>query len=205
MKRVIQILLVLVAIVLAYVLYRQFAIPMEFEKLRVQRNEDVANRLKDIRAAQRAYRQTHQQFTASMDSLILFVQRDSLTYERAIGSMDDSLALAQGRVSRESFNISVRDTVFSGRNLTDADIENFRYIPHSGNTPFLMDAGMLETGSGVVVPVFEVKAPFKTYLDVEGYHQQLVNLIDTRKTLEQYPGLKVGSMTAATNEAGNWE
>ena len=205
MKRVIQILLVLVAIALAYVLYRQFAIPLEFEKLRAQRSEEVVNRLKDIRSAQRAYRQAYQKFTPSMDSLILFVKDDSLVFERAIGSMDDSVALAQGRVTRESFKISVRDTVFSGRKLTNADIDNFRYVPNSDNAPFIMDAGTVETGSGVVVPVFEAKAPFKIFLDMDGYRQQLVNLIDQRKTLEQYPGLKVGSLTIANNEAGNWE
>lgn len=205
MKKVIQILLVLVIIFLAWMLWRQFAQPLEFEKLRAQRNSEVISRLKDIRAAQRAFRQAHQRFTPSMDSLILFVQNDSMTFERAIGSMDDSVALAEGRVSRVSFKIPVRDTIFAGRKLTNADIENFRYIPFSDNKEFLMDAGTLETGSGVVVPVFEAKAPFKDYLDAEGYHQQLVNLIDQSKTLDQYPGLRVGSMTAATNESGNWE
>jgi hypothetical protein len=68
-----------------------------------------------------------------------------------------------------------------------------------------MDAGTLETGSGVTIQVFEAKAPYKDFLDEAEYHQELVNLIDQRKTLNQYPGVKVGSLTEATNEAGNWE
>lgn len=205
MKKVIQFVLLLAIIGLGYMLYRQFATPMEFQNVQEQRKTEVVSRLKDIRSAQRAFRQAYQKFTPSMDSLIYFVKYDSMIYERMIGSADDSLAVAQGRVRREAFKVAVRDTVFSGRNLTDAQIDEFRFIPFSDNTPFIMDAGTLETGSGVVVQVFEAKAPYKTYLNIEGFEQELINLIDERKTLGRYPGIKVGSMTEATNEAGNWE
>jgi len=204
MKKVIQILLLVIIIGLAYLLYREFATPLEFQKIQTQREDDVKNRLRDIRSAQRAYRTAYQQFTPSMDSLIYFVQHDSLTYERAIGSADDSVAVARGLI-REEFKVAVRDTIFSGRHLTDADINNFRYIPNSGNQLFIMDAGTLETGSGVVVQVFEARAPYKAFLQIDGYDQELVNLIDQRKSLDRYPGLKVGSLTEATNESGNWE
>ena len=205
MKKLFQIALLAVALLLAYFLYREFATPTEFQNIQKQREETVVNRLKDIRLAQRAYRQAYQKFTPSIDSLILFVKNDSLVYERAVGSEDDSVAVARGQIIRERFKMAVRDTVFAQRNLTDNDIENFRYIPHSNGKLLLMDAGTLETGSGVVVQVFEAKAPYKDFLDMEGYEQQLVNLIDQRKSIDRYPGMKVGSLTEATNEAGNWE
>ncbi len=99
----------------------------------------------------------------------------------------------------------MRDTTFSGRHLTDNDIDQFRLIPYGDGKEILMDAGTLETGSGVTIQVFEAKAPYKDFLEIEGFHQELVNLIDQRKTLEKYPGIQVGSMTQATNETGNWE
>ncbi len=204
MKKVIQIVLVLVIVGLGYLLYREFATPVEFLSIQEQRREAVVNRMKDIRAAQRAYRTAYQRFTPSMDSLIAFVQHDSLVYERAVGSADDSLAVARGLI-REEFKMAVRDTIFSGRGLSDNDIEQFRFIPYSDGKKILMDAGTLETGSGVTIQVFEAKAPYKDFLEIEGYHQELVNLIDNQKTLEKYPGVQVGSMREATNEAGNWE
>ncbi len=204
MKKLIQIVLVLVIIGLAYLLYREFATPVEFSAIQSQREEAVVNRMKDIRAAQRAYRTAYQRFTPSMDSLIAFVMHDSLIYERAIGSADDSAAVARGLI-REQFKMAVRDTTFAGRNLTDNDIEQFRVIPYSDGKEIIMDAGTLETGSGVTIQVFEARAPYKDFLEIEGYHQELVNLIDNRKTLERYPGVQVGSMREATNEAGNWE
>ena len=65
-------------------------------------------------------------------------------------------------------------------------------------------AGIFTTESGVVVPVFEARAPFKLYLsDLDA--QELRNLVDDREQLDKYPGLKVGAMDQATNDAGNWE
>ena len=89
-------------------------------------------------------------------------------------------------------------------------IEQLRYIPYSaqanGGVPveFIMGAGEVEVGN-VKVPVFEAKAPYKTFLlDLE--EQLLINLIDEQKNvLYNYPGVKVGDLNQATNDAGNWE
>jgi hypothetical protein len=205
MKKVLQIVLLLLAVFLAWVLYRQFAKPVEFDRITKNRSEVVVQTMKDIRAAQRAYRQTHLRFTPSFDTLINFILHDSLTYQRAIGSADDSLAVAQGRVYRIDYKMAVKDTIFSGRGLNEQYFNDLRYIPFSDRKEILMDAGTLETTSGVVVQVFEAKAPYKDFLDSEEFHQELVNLIDEQKTLNRYPGVKVGSMTETTNEAGNWE
>ena len=36
-------------------------------------------------------------------------------------------------------------------------------------------------------------------------HQLIVNLCEERLDTDRYPGLKVGSVTAPNNNAGNWE
>ncbi|MCD7963794.1 MAG: hypothetical protein LUF90_09700 [Rikenellaceae bacterium] len=205
MKKVIQLILLLLTIVLCWVLYRQFASPMEFEKERKLRETVVVQRLKDIRSAQRAYKQVNGRFTSSFDTLINFVLHDSLTYQMSVGSMDDSLAVAQGLVRIVNFQMPVKDTIYSGRGFTERDIQEIRIIPFSGGQEFIMDAAEIETESSVVVQVFEAKAPYKTFLhDLD--RQELINLIDrTKNTLNRYPGLKVGSLTEANNEAGNWE
>lgn len=205
MKKIIQLVLLVAIVLLAWLLYRQFATPMEFQKMQSHREGVVIERLKDIRTAQRAFKQAYSRYTPSFDTLINFVLHDSMTYQRAIGSEDDSVAVARGLVRREIFKVAVKDTIYHGRGLTTQDIENLRFIPFSNGKQFLMDAGALETGSKVVVQVFEAKAPYKEFLDEEDYHQELVNLIDQRKTINRYPGIKVGSMTEATNDAGNWE
>ena len=67
-----------------------------------------------------------------------------------------------------------------------------------------MGAGELQTGSKVRVRVFEVKVPYDVLL--AGLDpQSVINYTEEREEITGYPGLKVGSLTEATNNAGNWE
>lgn len=204
MKKVIQIVLVLLIVFLGWVLYRQFASPIEFDKERKNREDVIIQRLKDIRSAQKAYRQSHGYYAYTFDSLLEYVLADSLTYQMAMGSEDDSVAVAQGLVYSVDFKVAVKDTIFSGRGMTERDIRELRKIPFSNGQEFIMGAGQVMTESRVVVQVFEAKAPYKAYL-ADQDEQLLINLIDQAKTMNRYPGLKVGSLTEATNDAGNWE
>lgn len=204
MKKVIQTILILLIIFLGWLLYRQFAGPMEFDRERKFREEAIVQRLKDVRSAQKAYRQAKGYYCDNFDTLISFVLNDSLTYLTAMGSADDSLAVAQGLYSVSEFKMAVKDTIYSGRGMTERDIREIRIIPYSGGKQFIMGAGELETESRVIVQVFEAKAPFKDFLE-DMDKQMLINLIDETKMLNRYPGVKVGSLTEATNDAGNWE
>lgn len=207
-KILLQVFLLAVIVALAWWIYSLFNTPLEFERVRKEREVQVVKRLEDVRTAQRAFRTKYMKFTPNFDSLIAFVEHDSLTFERAIGSEDDSLAVAQGRVHRQKFQVAVKDTIefFS----LGGDFNNLRYIPFSVEATgalqqFAMDTASIETESKVVVPVVEVFAKYPTFLgDLD--KQELINFRDYQvKTLNRADGLKVGSLTATTNEAGNWE
>ena len=200
MKRVIQIVLLIAAAGLAYVLYQQIMIPVKFNETQALREQAVIQRLKDIREAQRAYKSVYGKYTPSMDTLINFVKNDSMSYEIKMRSEDDSAAVAEGRVKTIKVKYAVIDTIFN-KNFKADDL---RYIPFSNGQEFIMAADTLVTASKVTIPVFEAKAPYKRYLS-DLNHQELVNLIDRTKSLNKYAGLKVGSITEATNDAGNWE
>ena len=204
-KAAIQIVLALVVIGLAFVVYRQLTIPLQFDKEVEKRSAAVIDRIKDIRSAERAYKQVYDKYCGNFDSLIAFVLTDWMVYERSFGSADDSVAVARGLVKSEQFKMAVIDTAFGTKKLTPAQVQQLRYIPYSADQEYILEAGALETESGVTVQVFECRAPFKAYLS-DLNHQELVNLIDEREnTFKDYPGIKVGSMTSATNDAGNWE
>ena len=91
--------------------------------------------------------------------------------------------------------------------MTRQDVENFRYIPGTGNkAQFIMEAGIITTESKVVIPVVECRAPYKAFLDTVAYRQEVINLIDEEQNnFNRYPGVKFGSMDSGNNEAGNWE
>jgi hypothetical protein len=199
MKRALQILLVVIIAALAYFVVESISHPIRFDNEKNKRYNATIERLKAIRTAQVAYRSQYGKFTGSFDTLIFFMKFDSFKLEKQIGSMDDSIAVAKGLVFRETIKISVRDSLLKG-----FPIDSIRYVPFAGKTQFELASGEIETGSKVKVKVFEAKVHNDIILN--GLDKQLIiNLNDLRKKLDRYPGLQVGSITEANNNAGNWE
>ncbi len=209
-KKISQIILAVIIIGLVYVIYDQISTPIKFDNELRQRKSAVIERIKDIRSAQRAYKIKYQRFTADFDTLADFILHDSLTMERKLVDEDDSVAMAQlkksGKKNVEKFEVAVIDTVFSPRRLNTQEVYDLRYVPYTDNrTQFIMEAGTVNAGN-VTVPVVEVRAPYKTFLDTINYRQEVINLIDDEvNNFNRYAGIKFGSMEAANNEAGNWE
>ena len=211
MKKLFQIILAVAIVGLVYVIYVQISTPIRFDKETKAKKAQVIDRIKDIRTAQRAFKSKYQHFTASFDSLSAFVLTDTLELERKIVDEDDSVAMAMlkksGKKNIEKFKIAVIDTIFAPKKVTRQDVENFRFIPGTGNkAQFIMEAGIITTESKVVIPVVECRAPYKAFLDTVAYRQEAINLIDEEQNnFNRYPGVKFGSMDSGNNEAGNWE
>lgn len=211
MKKLFQIILAVAIVGLVYVIYVQISTPIRFDKETKAKKAQVIDRIKDIRTAQRAFKSKYQHFTASFDSLSAFVLTDTLELESKIVDEDDSAAMAMlkksGKKNIEKFKIAVIDTIFAPKKVTRQDVENFRFIPGTGNkAQFIMEAGIITTESKVVIPVVECRAPYKAFLDTVAYRQEVINLIDEEQNnFNRYPGVKFGSMDSGNNEAGNWE
>lgn len=210
MRTVIQILLVVAAVVLTYLIYQSIQRPIQFEKAKDARYEATVAKLKDIRTAELAYKNVYGQFTGSWDTLINFVLHDSVRNVKAIGELTDSMieakitekkAIEMGLIIRDTIRESVLESLF-GKNY---DASSLKYVPVPGEpTEFHLAQTIITTGSGIKVPVFEAKAHNNVIL--RGLDEQLIiNLNDQRRTNEKYPGLKVGSITETNNNAGNWE
>lgn len=202
MKTVIKVVLLIAIIGLAYWLYRIPTATLEFEDAFASRQKEVVQRLKDIREAERAYKRNYNKYTGSFDTLIMFLKNDTLVYEKAMGSLDDSVAVAKGLVKTEKFKIAIKDTIFSGRNV---NFDDLRLVPFGEGTQFELGATVIKTESSVIVPVFEAKTPFYVFLTSLNADQEIINLVDRYTTMDKYPGLKVGSLTTPNNDAGNWE
>jgi len=201
MKKIFTFVILPIAIIgLAYAVWHSVQEPIQFEKLRTQRQNVGIQRLKDIRTLQVAFKSRYGKFTSNMDSLINFYNNGQIAIIRQIGSMDDSLAVAQKRVRRDSIKIFVKDTL-----LKRADFipDSLRTIPFSGGKLIIMKA-VVKSVSGVDVPLFEAEMPFDDILSGLN-HQLIVNLNAERSDSGRYPGLKVGSIDAPNNNAGNWE
>ncbi|WP_423127869.1 hypothetical protein [Gaoshiqia sp. Z1-71] len=210
MKTAIQIALIAIAILLGYLIFNSVQRPIEFEKAKKERYDATVQRLKEVRKAQMAYKDVNGKFTGDWDTLISFVKHESLPLVRKIGMLTDSMieagwteetAIKKGRIIRDTIRVNVLDTLF-GRSYP---IDQLKYVPVQDTiAEFHLGATVITTGSGVKVPIFEAKAHNNTILKNLD-NQLVINLNDKARTNGKYPGLKVGSLTEANNNAGNWE
>ncbi len=201
MKTVIQILLSVAVLLLGYLLIDSINQPIRFQQEQRVRYNRTIDRLKDIRAAQLAYRSVYGEFTGSFDTLIDFLRYDSFRVVRAIGFEDEDEDVASEEIIRDTIRVSVKDSLFRG----DYPLDSLRYVPFTGGREeFFLGAGEVMTGSGLAVKVFEAHVHNDVLL--AGLDRQLViNMNDERIRRDQFPGLRVGSLTETTNNAGNWE
>ena len=230
-KIIVEILLALAAVGCVYGIYRSIMKPVNFNKEKARRTEVAVQRLKDIRTLEVAFKGVNNRYTADIDSLINFYNTGKMDIIMQIGSQDDSLAWentkkytndkAFKKLSKQEQNakfmelyrkgeklvfsistpINVKDTLFNNR--PDFNIDSLKYIPFSGKQLVETDA-IVKTVSGVPVPLFEARMPWKALL--KGMDNQLrINLDAECKDQNKFEGLQVGSVTMPNNNAGNWE
>lgn len=225
-KKIVSVLLLFVIAGLVYVIVQSVMQPVNFNKQMEYRKGVGVQRMKDLRTLQEAYKSVYGKFSQSADSLADFYKNGQMEVLMQIGSNDDSVAVANTEKLKKSFRgkltpemmyklyqegqnlvfsisskINVRDTIF--KNRSDFNIDSLRYIPFSQGDTIQMDAIIKEV-SGVKVPLFEARMPYKSLL--KGLDNQLrINLDADRRTMNRYEGLQVGSISAPNNNAGNWE
>ena len=209
---------------LTYALVKSIMEPVEFNKHKDYRTDIAVQRLKDIRDLQVAYKNVNGRYSSTLDSLKLFYNEGKIKVVMQIGSKDDSLAMVNTtnlkkrnpRIKPEQMlelykqgqklvfeiqnEVPVKDTLFNTRE--DFNVDSLALIPFCGDSVIMEST--VKMVSGVKVPLFEASMPYKSLL--RGLNNQLrINLDSERNDQGRYPGLKVGSVTAPNNNAGNWE
>jgi len=226
LKIVLELLLLCGILALVYAIYSSIMKPVNFNKQKEKREAVGIQRLKDIRTLQVAYKSVNGKYVSTIDSLKTFYETGKMEVVMQVGSADDSLAWAHTekvkkanrKITPEKLlamyeagdknlvfsvvtKIPVKDTLFLRRD--DFCIDSLAFIPFSQGAPVEMDAEVRMV-SGVPVPLFEAKMPYKQLL--KGLDNQLrINLDSDRRDQNKYEGLQVGSLVAPNNNAGNWE
>ena len=93
-KILVEVLLLAAIAGLAYLLYSNIMQPVNFNKEKASRQAVAVQRLKDIRTLQVAHKSVTGKFNSSIDSLKQFYETGTMDIVMQIGSMDDSIAVA---------------------------------------------------------------------------------------------------------------
>ena len=211
MRKVIQVLFILVIIVLGYLIVESIMEPIRFNQEVEVREQATIDRLIDVRDAQKAYKDIYKRYTSSFDTLISFLDTGSFAVVKAIGEIPEEWldelgfekarerALADGVISRETSHIPVMDSLFG----VGYAIDSLRYAPYTEDINFAMESGAILTSSNLIVQVVEVSVQYDDLL--KGMDPQLiVNYKDERFKIIGFEGVKFGSMEEGTL-TGNWE
>lgn len=211
MKKVIQVVLIALIIVLAYLIVRSIMRPIEFQQEVTEREEAAIDKLKDIREAQKAYKDVYKRYTGSFDTLEMFLKSDSFTVIKAVGMVPEDWidevgleearerAVKEGIIIRETSMVSVLDSLF-GKGYA---VDSMKYVPYTRGVIFDIESNEIMTSSNLMVQVVEVSCLYDDLL--KGLDEQLViNYKDERIRLTGFPGIKFGSLEEGTL-TGNWE
>jgi len=146
-----QIALILIPlnIILAYFVYNSINSEVEFQAVAKVRIAENVQKLKDLRQVQIAYKKVNNTYANNFESLLDFLENDSMAIVKAIGETPDSLtdvqALELGIISRDTAYVLAKETVFdeaylSSRNEDFAlDLATLTNVPHS-NESYSVDA-----------------------------------------------------------------
>ncbi len=234
MKVVMRVLLALAIVLLAYISWRSIQGPIDFNAEVAKRDKAVIQRLVDIRTAQVALRAQTGAYTASFDTLINFVKDGKIATLIKSGDLTEA-QLEAGMTEEKAMQIIrsgneaaikaaglwdeaknapqlVRDSLYSPAvevlypNRNQFSIDSLKYVPFGRGAEFEMATDSLITASGYPIQVFEAKTPYSVYLgdlDKKLLDQKIQEVLD--RPGKKYPGMQVGSLEVANNNAGNWE
>lgn len=211
MKRVIQVLFILLILALGYLIIESIMEPIRFNRLVKEREKATVDRLKNIREAQKAYKDVHKRYTGSFDTLLQFLHTDSFSVVRAEGTIPEEWleefglekakekAIEEGVITREVTKVPVMDSLFG----VGYPVDSLKFVPYTDGIVFEMKSSKILTSSNLEVEVVEAYVKYSDLL--EGLDKQLiVNYIDERFIITGFEGIKFGSLEEGTL-TGNWE
>ncbi len=209
MRFVIQILLWLVIIFLAYLTFNAVYEPIQFNKIKEKRYAKVIENLKDIRASELAHKEVTGKFAGNWDSLVRFLDTAefAITQRRDTTYLDEEYKKTYGVdqyiesvvVDTLGF-VPVKDSLFKGEESRYRDMMN---IPIDGvDGQFDLEAGTIQKGESQI-PVFEVKVAKAKILNDQD--RVLVLQENEIQSVDDVNGryISVGSMSEV-NTSGNW-
>ena len=190
LRLVILVVLVLCSVGLAWLDYKSIADPVAFMEEKERRYEFVIQNLKDLREAEFAYKTKYRKYCKNMDTLMNFLQNDSLLLIKADGYVPDDyteeMAIDSGYYKKDTTLVAAAITVFDEDYLFthfgDFNLDSLQYIPFTNAVKFEVQAGLVNK-NGLDVHVFQVT-------DAQPFD---VNEV-----------LQVGSMSSPST-SGNWE
>ena len=211
MRFVIQILLWLVIIFLAYLTFNAVYEPVQFNKIKDKRYAKVVKNLKDIRNAELAHQEVIGKFQGDWDSLVKFIDTAefAITQRRDTTLLDEEYKKTYGvdqyieKVIVDTLDfVPVKDSLFKGNEERYRTMMN---VPIEGvDEKFELRAGTITKGDNKI-PVFEARIPKAVVLSDQD--RTLVLQENEVQSVDDINGryISVGSMTEVSTSGNGFD
>lgn len=197
MRLVINIILLLVAAVLAFLLYQSIEEPIAFDAEKQRRKEIVVEKLKIIRTAQEMYRDITGEFAPNFDTLAEVLTKGRFVRVAVVGDPDDPNFT--GKITYDTSYVNAIDSIRS----LGIDLAQLRYVPKFRDvdkvSEFLIGANEIEYQASSA-SVVEVGTTYGTFMGK--YADNKFSKYD--KSYKTTNMVKFGDLNKP-NLSGNWE
>jgi hypothetical protein len=196
MRLVFNVILLLIAAALAYMLYKSIEEPIAFDTEKERRKDIVVEKLETIRKAQEMYRDITGSFAPNFDTLVDVLTNGRFMRIAVIGDPDDPNFT--GEITYDTSYTAAIDSV----RALGMDLSTLRYVPtfsDTEQTQFMIAADTIEYQS-TTVAVVEVGTPWKDFMGKYGDPR----FAKYDQNFSPSKILKFGDLNKP-NLSGNWE
>ena len=194
MRILFNVLFLVLALVLGYLLYASIKEPIAFENFRSERKATLVSKLETIRQTQEMYRDITGEFAADFDTLSEVLTNENFKIIRVIGDPDDP------NFTGEITYDTILRPAFDSIKALDIDLKTLRYVPYTDNkVEFDIEADVVEYQS-TKVPVVQVGTPWKTFMGEYGDPR----FAQYDQKYKPNTAIKFGDLNKP-NLSGNWE
>ena len=191
MKKVFQLLLLVVIGLLVYWIYAQINTNVKAEDQIKEREGVVIEKAKVIRDLVQAYKDSRpdKKFTTNWDTIVEFAKNGYIIEKNEIydeNNLDnraklDSIRKANPKWKNEKVDsVLVRERILKHAGYkTDEEIENLRYIPFSDKKEFQLDTVTYVMGT-YKSHLLRCHAPYVHFINTEEYNQQFWNMLENK-------------------------
>ncbi|MCL2313420.1 MAG: hypothetical protein FWC41_13270 [Firmicutes bacterium] len=167
-KTLFNILLVIVALGLAFLATRSILRPEKYKASYNQRAEEIRTRLVTIRAVQAVYRNEFKKYAGDIDTLVDFANNGVVHIIKTSGEIPDDMseeeAFKKGLIKKVVETIPAKNKILeSDPNVKPENLKNFEYIPHAGGKKFEIQLGTIASKT-YEIPVYRIDVPIDDIL-----------------------------------------
>ncbi len=167
-EKIFKIFLVILVLGLALLAFRSIMRPEKFKMVYTMRETEIAKRLSALRSIQTVYKNEMKEYTANVDSLMLFVNSGTVSIIKTTGTIPEGMseddAFKAGLIQSFTVKVPAKEKIRElDPDITEDVLKVFTQIPESGGKKFSIKLDSIQSNT-YSIDVYRVDVPLDDVL-----------------------------------------